>query len=175
MAITSWYLGNSMLGHSKQTICRLLSLFDSNFYLPSWFFQLLALLVGQTIIDNFTLMGWDSVTSMLGAFKLIHLLHVRHILFQTQSSSRTFMLELGLIIGFFPAVGWVSSFLLPGPVHGPKKTPVIRPTRGSGEAQTDSERWWGLLLLTLTDFKKAPPQIGVEKGKRAAQNINPRP
>ena len=36
------------------------------------------------------------------------------------------MLELGLIIGFFPAVGWVSSFLLPGPVQGPKKTPVIR-------------------------------------------------
>ena len=38
------------------------------------------------------------------------------------------MLELGLIIGFFPAVGWVSSFLLPGPVQGPKKTPVIRPS-----------------------------------------------
>ena len=28
---------------------------------------------------------------------------------------------LGLIIGFFLAVGCVSSFLLPGPVQGPKK------------------------------------------------------
>ena len=39
---------------------------------------------------------WDSVISVLGAFKWDHFLPVRHILFQTQSSSSswTFMLEL---------------------------------------------------------------------------------
>ena len=32
---------------------------------------------------------------------------------------------LGVGIGGFSAAGWVSSFLLPGPVQGPKKTPVV--------------------------------------------------
>ena len=58
--------------------------------------QVVAPQVGQTISDIFTLMGWDSVISVFGAFKWDHFLPVRHILFQTQSSSSswTFMLEL---------------------------------------------------------------------------------
>ena len=38
-----------------------------------------------------------------------------------QRATKSADLGVGLIIGFFLAVGWVSSFLLHGLVQGPKK------------------------------------------------------
>ena len=47
----------------------------------------------------------------------------------------------GLIIGFFSAVGWVSSYLLPGLVQGPERPPVIGPTSWFQSAALKKDGW----------------------------------